>query len=124
LIPGLVDQAAAAVQSVEGVDELRDRHTLRAEADVTVAATLTVEQAHDIAHHAKRTSSHGSAGSSPRRSMSARPVPTDQRRRRARPASTHLAGDAEWISTANRAAVSALSNPTEQTTSRQIRRAD
>jgi len=57
--PGLVDQAAAAVASVEGVEELRELrirwigHTLRAEADITVPATLTVEQAHDIAHHAE-----------------------------------------------------------------------
>src|SRR6266550_7364529 len=57
--PGLVDQAAAAVASVEGVDELRELrirwigHTLRAEAYITVPATLTVEQGHDIAHHAE-----------------------------------------------------------------------
>jgi cation diffusion facilitator family transporter len=57
--PDLVDQATAAVAGVAGVDEVRELrirwigHTLRAEADVTVAATLTVEQAHDIAHHAE-----------------------------------------------------------------------
>jgi cation diffusion facilitator family transporter len=57
--PGLVDQAAAAVLSVHGVQgvrELRIRwigHTLRAEVDVTVADDLTVNQAHDLAHHAE-----------------------------------------------------------------------
>jgi cation diffusion facilitator family transporter len=57
--PDLVDQAAAAVLSVRGVQdvpELRIRwigHTLRAEVDVTVADDLTVSQAHDLAHHAE-----------------------------------------------------------------------
>ena len=57
--PGLVDHAAAAVLSVHGVQgvrELRIRwigHTLRAEVDVTVADDLTVNQAHDLAHHAE-----------------------------------------------------------------------
>jgi cation diffusion facilitator family transporter len=57
--PELVDTAAAAistVQGVTGVRELRIRwigHTLRAEADVTVDPTLTVSQAHDLAHHAE-----------------------------------------------------------------------
>jgi cation diffusion facilitator family transporter len=57
--PELVDEAIAAVCSVEGVlsvRELRIRwigHTLRAEADVTVDADLTVAQAHDVAHHAE-----------------------------------------------------------------------
>jgi divalent metal cation (Fe/Co/Zn/Cd) transporter len=30
-----------------------DRHTLRAEADVTVDPHLTLAQAHDLAHHAE-----------------------------------------------------------------------
>ena len=57
--PELVDTAAAAistVQGVTGVRELRIRwigHTLRAEADVSVDPTLTVSQAHDLAHHAE-----------------------------------------------------------------------
>ena len=58
--PGLVEQASAAVSSVTGagtVRELRIRwigHTLRAEVDVTVDPTLTVVEAHDLAHHAER----------------------------------------------------------------------
>jgi cation diffusion facilitator family transporter len=58
--PGLVEQARAAVSSVPGVGtvrELRIRwigHTLRAEIDVTVDPTLSVFQAHDLAHHAER----------------------------------------------------------------------
>ena len=58
--PKLVEQATAAVLGVHGVDavrELRIRwigHTLRAEADVTVARNLTVVQAHDLAHHAEQ----------------------------------------------------------------------
>jgi cation diffusion facilitator family transporter len=57
--PGLVDQATDAVTSVDGIDgvrELRIRwigHTLRAEADVTVAADLSLSEAHDLAHHAE-----------------------------------------------------------------------
>jgi cation diffusion facilitator family transporter len=57
--PGLVDQATAAVTSVRGIEGVRDLrirwigHTLRAEVDVTVAADLTVTQAHDLAHHAE-----------------------------------------------------------------------
>ena len=57
--PALVDQATAAITSVTGIDtvrELRIRwigHTLRAEADVIVAAELTVGEAHDLAHHAE-----------------------------------------------------------------------
>lgn len=57
--PGLVDQATAAVMSVHDVGQVRELrirwigHTLRAEVDVTVPATLTVEQAHSIAHHAE-----------------------------------------------------------------------
>lgn len=57
--PGLVDQATAAVASVGGIDEVRELrirwigHTLRAEVDATVDAGLTLEQAHDLAHHAE-----------------------------------------------------------------------
>ena len=57
--PALVDQATAAVTSVAGVvgvRELRIRwigHTLRAEVDATVDPSLSVSEAHDIAHHAE-----------------------------------------------------------------------
>ncbi len=57
--PALVDQATTAVIGVTGIAEVRDLrirwigHTLRAEVDVTVAANLTVVQAHDLAHHAE-----------------------------------------------------------------------
>jgi divalent metal cation (Fe/Co/Zn/Cd) transporter len=55
-----VDQAAAAVLSVPGIAEIRELrirwigHTLRAEVDATVDATLTLAEAHDLAHHAER----------------------------------------------------------------------
>ena len=58
--PALVDQATAAVASVKGIEGIRDLrirwigHTLRAEVDVTVPATLTVTEAHDLAHHAEQ----------------------------------------------------------------------
>jgi cation diffusion facilitator family transporter len=57
--PDLVDQATAAVESVDGVESVRELrirwigHTLRAEADVTVDDDLTVSQAHELAHHAE-----------------------------------------------------------------------
>jgi cation diffusion facilitator family transporter len=57
--PALVDQATAAIRSVDGIDgvrELRIRwigHTLRAEVDVTVDPRLSVATAHDLAHHAE-----------------------------------------------------------------------
>jgi len=57
--PALVDQAAAAVTSVTGIDHVRELrirwigHTLRAEVDATVDPALTVIQAHDLAHHAE-----------------------------------------------------------------------
>jgi len=57
--PHLVDQAIAAVSSVDGVHEVRELrirwigHTLRAEADLTVDPDLTVAAAHDLAHHAE-----------------------------------------------------------------------
>jgi cation diffusion facilitator family transporter len=57
--PEIVDQATAAIATVEGVqsvDEIRVRwigHTLRAEAAVTVDPSLSLIEAHDIAHHAE-----------------------------------------------------------------------
>lgn len=57
--PGLVRAAREAIASVEGVREVRELrlrwvgHTLRAEADVVVAAQLPVSEGHDIAHHAQ-----------------------------------------------------------------------
>jgi cation diffusion facilitator family transporter len=57
--PALVDQATAAVMSVDDVvqvQELRIRwigHTLRAEAGITVDPALTVSQAHEVADHVK-----------------------------------------------------------------------
>jgi len=58
--PALVDHAIAAINTVEGVDAVRDLrirwigHTLRAEADIDVNPTLTVGEAHDLAHHAEQ----------------------------------------------------------------------
>src|SRR5665213_1226926 len=58
--PALVDQATAAINTVEGVDAVRDLrirwigHTLRAEADIDVNPGLTVSEAHDLAHHAEQ----------------------------------------------------------------------
>jgi len=58
--PALVDQATAAVVSVGGIQGVRDLrirwigHTLRAEVDVTVAADLSLAEAHDLAHHAEQ----------------------------------------------------------------------
>ncbi len=57
--PGLVEEATAAVMSVEGVHEVRELrirwigHTLRAEVDATVDPQLSLIEAHDIAHHAE-----------------------------------------------------------------------
>jgi cation diffusion facilitator family transporter len=57
--PDLVDQATAAIGTVEGIATVRDLrirwigHTLRAEADITVDSALTLNQAHDLAHHAE-----------------------------------------------------------------------
>jgi len=57
--PGLVDQATTAITSVEGINDVRDLrirwigHTLRAEVDVTVAAGLSLDRAHDLAHQAE-----------------------------------------------------------------------
>ena len=58
--PALVDEATAAIKTVEGVDAVRDLrirwigHTLRAEADIDVSPGLTVGEAHDLAHHAEQ----------------------------------------------------------------------
>ena len=58
--PALVEQATAAVISVAGIDSVRELrirwigHTLRAEVDATVDPSLTVVEAHDLAHHAER----------------------------------------------------------------------
>ncbi len=57
--PGLVEQATASIAEldrVRSVDELRLRwigHTLRAEAAITVDPTLTLADAHEVAHHAE-----------------------------------------------------------------------
>jgi divalent metal cation (Fe/Co/Zn/Cd) transporter len=57
--PDLGDHAITAVTAVDGIDAVRDLrirwigHTLRAEADVTVAAELALAQAHELAHHAE-----------------------------------------------------------------------
>jgi cation diffusion facilitator family transporter len=57
--PGLVEQATAAVTSISGIDGVRDMrirwigHTLRAEVDATVEPSLTLAEAHDLAHHAE-----------------------------------------------------------------------
>jgi cation diffusion facilitator family transporter len=57
--PTIVDRATAAVTSVEGVRQIRELrirwigHSLRAEVDVTVDPTLSITQAHDVAHHAE-----------------------------------------------------------------------
>jgi cation diffusion facilitator family transporter len=58
--PALVDAATDAVAGVDGVRGVRDLrirwigHTLRAEADIAVDDDLTLEQAHELAHHAER----------------------------------------------------------------------
>jgi cation diffusion facilitator family transporter len=57
--PALVSQATTALRSVRGVTDVRELrirwlgHTLRAEADITVPAALTVGEAHELAHHAE-----------------------------------------------------------------------
>lgn len=58
--PHLVDQAERSISAIPGVDAIRDLrmrwigHTLRAEADITVDQHLTLDQAHDVAHHAEQ----------------------------------------------------------------------
>lgn len=57
--PELVEKARAALATVDGihgVDDLRLRwigHSLRAEASITVAPTMSVVEAHEVAHHAE-----------------------------------------------------------------------
>ncbi|MEP6650916.1 MAG: cation diffusion facilitator family transporter [Lapillicoccus sp.] len=57
--PDLVHAARDAVATVDGVLDVRELrlrwigHTLRAEADVTVAPEVPVEVGHEIAHHAE-----------------------------------------------------------------------
>ncbi|MGI8458195.1 MAG: cation diffusion facilitator family transporter [Propionibacteriaceae bacterium] len=57
--PALVDQATAAIATVNGVQEIRELrirwigHTLRAEADITADPSLAITEAHDLAHHAE-----------------------------------------------------------------------
>jgi cation diffusion facilitator family transporter len=57
--PDLVDQARAAVGTVDGIDDVRDLrirwigHSLRAEADITVDPACTLARGHDLAHHAE-----------------------------------------------------------------------
>jgi len=57
--PAIVDQATAAIESVEGVREVRELrirwigHSLRAEADITVDPSLSIVEAHGLAHHAE-----------------------------------------------------------------------
>ncbi len=57
--PGVVDAAEDALLHTSGIHRIRRLrirwlgHTLHAEADVDVAAGLTLAQAHDIAHHAE-----------------------------------------------------------------------
>lgn len=58
--PTLVDTAETTLRTTPGVLDVRgvqlrwSGHALLAEADIEVDATLTVAQAHDIAHHAQR----------------------------------------------------------------------
>jgi cation diffusion facilitator family transporter len=55
--PAVIDQATAAIATVEGVRDIRELrlrwigHSLRAEADVSVDPSLSVTEAHDLAHH-------------------------------------------------------------------------
>jgi cation diffusion facilitator family transporter len=57
--PAIVDQATAAIQTVEGVGEVRELrirwigHSLRAEVDITVEPSLSLVEAHGLAHHAE-----------------------------------------------------------------------
>ena len=57
--PTIVDQATTAISSVESVRQIRELrirwigHTLRAEVDITADPTLSITQAHDLAHHAE-----------------------------------------------------------------------
>jgi cation diffusion facilitator family transporter len=57
--PALVDQATKALVTMDGVKEVRELrirwigHRLRAEADITADPSLTITQAHELAHHAE-----------------------------------------------------------------------
>jgi cation diffusion facilitator family transporter len=57
--PTIIDQATTAITSVEGLRQIRELrirwigHTLRAEVDITADPTLSITQAHDLAHHAE-----------------------------------------------------------------------
>jgi cation diffusion facilitator family transporter len=57
--PALVEQAQAAMADVDGVVDVADLrirwigHTLRAEVDLWVTPTLSLTEAHDVAHHAE-----------------------------------------------------------------------
>ena len=57
--PALVDHATKALVAVEGVKEVRELrirwigHRLRAEADITADPSLTITQAHELAHLAE-----------------------------------------------------------------------
>jgi cation diffusion facilitator family transporter len=58
--PATVDQATAAIHSVDGVEALSDLrirwigHNLHAEADITVDPDLTVVQGYNLAHHVEQ----------------------------------------------------------------------
>lgn len=57
--PALVDQATAAISTVEGVQQIRELrlrwigHSLRAEADIAVDPSVSMVEAHGLAHHAE-----------------------------------------------------------------------
>jgi cation diffusion facilitator family transporter len=57
--PALVDQATKALVTMDGVKEVRELrirwigHRLRAEADITADPSLSITQAHELAHHAE-----------------------------------------------------------------------
>ena len=57
--PALVDQATKALVTLDGVKEVRELrirwigHRLRAEADITADPSLTITQAHELAHLAE-----------------------------------------------------------------------
>jgi divalent metal cation (Fe/Co/Zn/Cd) transporter len=57
--PALVEQAQAAMADVDGVVDVADLrirwigHTLRAEVDLWITPTLSLAEAHEVAHHAE-----------------------------------------------------------------------
>jgi hypothetical protein len=85
ILPGApTDQQVSTVEEISAIRDLRIRwigHTLRAEADVTVSPSLTVVEAHDVAHHAEAISWPTSGGSTPPPSTSALPALTTTQRR-------------------------------------------